>query len=162
MLIPLLLYQRGALSRPMFYLSEYLEAHRDIYYDRLLAITEQNDWQGWLEFFIEALTVQAESNLAKVRQVRDLYEEMRRRFVEVTHSQFSMAAVDAFFSRPVINATDFRQAAGFNTRVTANTMLRQLEAEGLIRRLREGAGPTPAIYAMTQLMNITEGRPVFG
>lgn len=161
MLIPLLLYQRGALSRPMFYLSEYLEAHRDVYYDRLLAITEQNDWQGWLEFFIEALTVQAESNLAKVRQIRDLYEEMRRRFVEVTHSQFSMAAVDAFFSRPVINATDFRQAAGFNTRVTANTMLRQLEAEGLIRRLREGAGPTPAIYAMTQLMNITEGRPVF-
>lgn len=162
MLIPLLLYQRGALSRPMFYLSEYLEAHRDTYYDRLLAITDRGDWQGWLEFFVEAVTLQAESNLAKVRQIRDLYEEMRRRFVEVTHSQFAMAAVDAFFSRPVINATDFRQAAGFKNRVTANGMLRQLEAERLIFRLQDGAGASPAIYAMSQLMNITEGRTLFG
>jgi Fic family protein len=162
MLIPLMLYQRRALSRPMFYLSEYLEAHRDIYYDRLLAITEDGDWQGWLTFFIDALTSQAEANFGKVRQVRDLYEEMRQRFVEITHSQFAMAAVDAFFSRPIIAATDFHEAAGFNTRVTANNMLRQLEGEGLVRRLREGAGRTPAIYAMPQLINITEGRPVFG
>ncbi len=31
MLIPLLLFQRKTLSRPMFYLSEYLESHRDQY-----------------------------------------------------------------------------------------------------------------------------------
>lgn len=161
MLIPLLLYQRQALSRPMFYLSEYLEAHRDTYYDRLLAITNDGDWQSWVEFFIEAVTVQAERNLAKVRNIRDLYDEMRRRFVEVTHSQFAAGAVDAFFAQPVISATAFRQMAGFNTRVTANAMLRQLETEGLIKRLREGAGPTPAIYTLPQLINITEGRPVF-
>jgi Fic family protein len=161
MLIPLLLYQRRALSRPMFYLSEHLEAHRDTYYDRLLAITDERDWQGWVEFFIEAVTVQAESNLAKVRDIRDLYDDMRRRFLAVTHSQFAVGAVDAFFARPVISATAFREMVGFNTRVTANAMLRQLEAEGLIRRLREGAGPTPAIYTLPQLINITEGRPVF-
>lgn len=161
MLIPLVLYQRRALSRPMFYLSEYLEAHRDEYYDRLLAITDEGAWQGWVEFFLKAVTAQAEGNLAKVREIRDLYEDMRRRFVELTHSQFAVGAVDAFFARPVISASDFRELAGFNTRVTANAMLRQLEAEGLIRRLREGAGPTPAIYALPQLINITEGRPVF-
>jgi len=145
----------------MFYLSEHLEAHRDAYYDRLLDITERGDWQGWTEFFVDAVTVQAERNLAKVRAIRDLYEEMRRRFVEVTHSQFAQGAVDAFFARPIISATDFRSAAGFNTRVTANGMLRQLEAEGLIQRLREGAGPSPSIYALPQLINITEGRAVF-
>lgn len=160
MLIPLVLYQRRALSRPMFYLSEYLEAHRDEYYDRLLAITDDGDWQGWIEFFTTALVAQAESNLDKVRRIRDLYEEMRRRFVEVTHSQFAMAAVDTFFARPVIRATDFRRLAGFNTRVTANNMLRQLEGAGLIQRMREGNGPIPAIYALPELINITEGRAV--
>lgn len=161
MLIPLILYQRQALSRPMFYLSEYLEAHRDDYYDHLLAITEDGNWQGWIEFFIGALIIQAEANLEKVRSIRDLYEEMRRRFVEVTHSQFAMSAVDTFFARPVIRATDFRKLAGFNTRVTANNMLRQLEAAGLIRRAREGNGPISAIYTLPALVNITEGRPVF-
>lgn len=161
MLIPLVLYQRRALSRPMFYLSEHLESNRDEYYDRLLTITDAKDWQGWIEFFAGALTSQAEANLAKVRSIRDLYEDMRRRFMEVTHSQFSNNAVDAFFARPVIRAPDFMAQAGFNTRVTANNMLRQLEAASLIRRVREGNGPTPAIYALPALMNITEGRRVF-
>ena len=160
MLIPLLLYQRRALSRPMFYLSEYLEAHRDEYYDRLLAVTGRKDWQGWLEFFVGALIFQAESNLAKVVRIRDLYEQMRTRFVEVTHSQYAMRAVDAFFVRPIVSATAFREFVGFNTRVTANGMLRQLEREGLISRLREGAGPAPAVFALPRLINIAEGRPV--
>lgn len=161
MLIPLLLYQRRALSRPMFYLSEYLEARRDVYYDHLLAITDNGDWQGWLEFFVEAVVSQAESNLAKVRAIRDLYDARRHQFAEVTRSQFAGNAVDAFFQRPVIRATDFREVAGFNTRVTANTMLRQLEAAGLIRRVREGSGPNPAIYTLPELINIAEGRTVF-
>ncbi len=161
MLIPLLLYKRRALSSPMFYLSEYLEAHRDVYYDQLLAITDSGDWQSWVEFFIGAVVGQAESNLSKVRQIRELYDEMRRQFAEVTHSQYARSAVDAFFARPIIRATDFREVAGFNTRVTANNMLRQLESEGLIKRVREGVGPTPSIYALPALINIAEGRPVF-
>ncbi|HEY9237174.1 MAG TPA: Fic/DOC family N-terminal domain-containing protein [Phenylobacterium sp.] len=161
MLIPLLLYKRGALSSPMFYLSEYLEAHRDVYYDHLLAITNHGDWQSWVEFFVGAVIAQAESNLAKVKQIRDLYERMRREFVEVTHSQYAGNAVDAFFARPVIRAPDFREVAGFNTRVTANNMLRQLEGAGLIRRVREGSGQTPSVYALPGLINIAEGRPVF-
>lgn len=160
MLIPLLLYQRRALSRPMFYLSEYLEANRDLYYDRLLSITSDGDWHGWLEFFVEALISQAEANLEKVRAIRDLYEEMRRRFVEVTHSQFAMSAVDAFFMRPIIPGPEFGRIAGFNNRITANSMLRQLEAEGLISRIREGTGRAPSVYAMPRLINITEGRAV--
>ena len=160
MLIPLLLYQRGALSSPMFYMSEYLEAHRDVYYDRLLAITDDGDWQGWLEFFVEALVAQAENNLSKVRQIRDLYDDMRRKVVDLTHSQFAMAAVDAFFARPIIPAPEFARVAGFNNRVTANGMLRHLEGAGLIRKVRAGSGRVPAIYTLPNLLNITEGRPV--
>jgi Fic family protein len=160
MIIPLLLYQRRALSRPMFYLSEYLEAHRNEYYDRLLAITDDGDWQGWIDFFVAAVIAQAESNLSKVRAIRDLYEEMRRRFVEITRSQFAMAAVDTFFKNPIIQAPRFAEAAGFNNRVTANNMLRQLADENLIVRLREGGGRVAAVYALPQLINITEGRAV--
>jgi Fic family protein len=161
MLIPLLLYKRHALSRPMFYLSEFLEARRDVYYDHLQAITDQGDWQGWVEFFVEAVVAQAESNLEKVRAIRDLYEDRRRRFVEVTHSQYAGSAADAFFERPIIRASDFRELAGFNSRITANNVLRQLEAANLIRRIREGAGPVPAVYALPELINIAEGRTVF-
>ena len=54
LLIPLFLYQTKTLSRPMFYLSAYLESHREIYYDRLRRISAEGDWDGWIEFFLEA------------------------------------------------------------------------------------------------------------
>jgi len=38
MLVPVFLYEKGLLSNPMFYLSAYLEEHRDIYYEKLRAI----------------------------------------------------------------------------------------------------------------------------
>lgn len=37
MLIPLFLYQARIIQQPMFYISAYLESHRDEYYERLLA-----------------------------------------------------------------------------------------------------------------------------
>ena len=161
MLIPLILYRRGALSSPMFYMSEYLEAHRSQYYDWLLAITKEGNWQGWLEFFRQALAEQAESNLEKVRRIRDLYEETRHRVQNLTHSQYAMAAVDVLFTSPVIAGTSFAERAGFNNRVTANGMLRQLEAGGLLTRVREGGGRTTAVYAFPELINISEGRQIF-
>ena len=45
-LLPLFLSQKGLSSSPMFYLSEYLESHRDVYYDRLRAISHEGDWGG--------------------------------------------------------------------------------------------------------------------
>lgn len=68
MLIPLFLYQKRVLQRPMFYLSEYLEEADGEYRDRLLAITDDNDWQGWIEFFLSALHQQAERNTEKTKK----------------------------------------------------------------------------------------------
>jgi len=161
MLIPLILFQRQALSRPMFYMSEYLEENRLEYYDRLLAITDAGDWHGWLDFFLNGLISQAEENLRKVQGIRDLYEALQKQVVELTHSQYSMASVDAFFRQPVLSGTGFMELAGFNNRVTANGMLRQLEGAGIITRIREGAGRTPAAYALLALINLADGRPVF-
>lgn len=161
MLIPLLFYKRGVLTKPVFYLSEFLESNRDEYYDRLLAITDRGDWQSWLIFFTRAVVTQAEANIEKVRAIHDLYEKMKQRAVEITHSQFAVAAVDTLFAKPVIQAPDFARRAGFNNRVTANNMLRAFETAGMVEKLREGSGRTPAVFALRELINITEGRLVF-
>jgi Fic family protein len=158
MLIPLLLYQRRALSAPMFYLSEYLEAHREEYYDRLLAITEAGDWQGWMDFFIGAVVVQAEVNFTKARSIQDLYQQMRTAFAEVTKSPNAHRAVDAFFRRPIIAAPTFFADGEFNNRVTANNILQRLVEARLIERIREGSGQRPSVYALTRLIEIADGR----
>jgi Fic family protein len=159
--IPLYLYQRKILHRPMFYLSEFLETHRDAYYDKLLLITDSNDWQGWIEFFMTALIQQANANTEKARKIKQLYDRLKDAFREATHSQYATAALDTFFAKPIITASDFFGRSHIPTYATANTILRTLHKAGYISQLKEGAGRSPAVYNLPELLNIAEGRTVF-
>jgi len=51
LIVPLFLFEKGLLSSPNFYLSEYLEQHRDSYYEQLLTVSRDGDWSGWVAFF---------------------------------------------------------------------------------------------------------------
>ena len=51
LLVPLFMFIKDLVSSPSFYISEYLESHRDEYYDRLLAVSRDDDWSGWWPFF---------------------------------------------------------------------------------------------------------------
>jgi Fic family protein len=159
-LVPLLLFQDGALSRPMFYLSEELERRRDDYHDRLLAITDDDDWQGWIMFFAGAVIEQAGRNITKIRQVRELYAAFKDAFISKTRSQYAVPVLDTFFERLIVDAGDLQKAAGIPNRVTANRLLNQLEEEALIRKVRAAAGQRPAVYALSDLLAIIERRDV--
>ena len=55
LLITFLLCQHGVLQRPLLYLSHYLKTHRSEYYDRLMSIRNDGDWEGWLGFFVRGI-----------------------------------------------------------------------------------------------------------
>ena len=55
MIMPLFLYFKKAISYPSFYLSEYLESRRDEYYNTLLDISQNDNWEGWITFFLQAV-----------------------------------------------------------------------------------------------------------
>ena len=161
MIIPLFLYQKRVLNRPMFYLSEFLESHREDYYDRLLLITKDGDWQGWIEFFLQAIATQADQNMKKAQSILALYSEMKEKFRTATGSIFAGKALDVFFKSPVVNATNFQTLTEITNRATANNLLKKLAGSGLIKELRPGSGQRPAVFTLDQLVNIAEGKIVF-
>ena len=59
MLIPLFLYSRSILGGPSFYMSGYLEEHRETYLRKLRLVSQEDDWTGWCEFFLTGLWEQA-------------------------------------------------------------------------------------------------------
>ena len=107
LLIPLFLFQKRALASPMFYLSEYLEAHREQYYAGLRAISQQGDWTGWVEFFLTAITQQAETNTLRVREILGLYVRMKEQLSTLLRSHYSIRVIDTLFDRPVFRSNDF-------------------------------------------------------
>ena len=160
MLIPLYLYERKLLHAPTFYLSEYLEANHQEYYDRLLAVSSRDDWTGWCEFFLQALERQARENEAKTRRVLTLYEEKKGWMVKTTHSQYAIVALDFLFSQPVFSSSHFVSEAHIPA-PTARRILKLCRAKGLLKPIREASGQRPAVFAFPELVNIAEGRSVF-
>lgn len=159
LVIPLFLYTHGLLSRPNFYLSEYLEANREEYYDRLLAVSANGDWTGWAVFFLQGIIAQAEVNTRKAQAILKLHQEKRDWVVEVTHSQYAVRALDWIFQRPIFQTPDFIRAAQIPG-PTARTIIRALRDNGMLREVVRASGRAPATFMFGELLNIAEGRNI--
>jgi len=160
LLVPLFLVDKKLLSSPNFYISAFLEANRDEYYQRLLAVSANNDWTGWCEFFLRAMIEQARSNQSKAKAIMDLYRNKKEWIAELTHSHHSVKALDWFFCRPIFKTPDFVTTSGI-PRPTANRIVRLAREEGLLRILRPRMGRRPATLVFPELLNLAEGRPAF-
>jgi Fic family protein len=77
LLITFLLVYEGVLHRPLLYLSQYLRRHRAQYYDRLMAIREEGDWEGWLRFFLRGVAETADKATTTARAILDLRQYQR-------------------------------------------------------------------------------------
>lgn len=158
-LIPLFLYQKKALSQPMFYLSEYLESYRDEYYARLKAISAEGDWNGWIAFFLQAVASQAQQNSERVVAIRALYEEMKQAIQEATRSQYTVQVLDAIFDRPIFSTTDLIARTQIH-KPTAMSLIRQLKTAEILQELKAGSGRRAAVLCFPRLLNIAEGRRI--
>lgn len=160
LIVPLFLRTKGLLSSPNFYISEYLESHRDEYYDRLLAVSRDGDWTGWCAFFLRALIAQAEANQNKAQAILSLYRRRKDWIVDVTRSQYAVRALDWMFARPIFKSSDFVATADI-PRPTANRIVRVVREQGLLKDLRPASGRRAAVLGFVELLNIVEGREAF-
>ena len=160
LIVPLFLVSKGLLSRPNFYVSEYLERNRGEYYDRLLAVSRDSDWTGWCVFFLKALIHQAETNQAKALKILELYNDKKVWIAEVTHSQYAVRALDWVFHRPIFKTSDFLATSEI-PKPTATRILREVRDNGLLAELRPSSGRRAAILAFSELLNIAEGKDAF-
>ena len=160
MLIPLFLWQMKLIRQPMFYISAYLEANRDAYYDGLMAISRDGDWTGWCRFFLEAVQKQAEENQQKTSEILKLYDELKPRIFELTQSKYAIKVLDWIFQRPIFRSTDLMAV----TRIpdpTARRILSILKKENVLREIARRRGRQATTFAFSRLLNIAEGQDAF-
>lgn len=160
LIVPLFMFTKQLLSSPSFYISEYLESHRDEYYDGLLAVSRDGDWTGWCVFFLNAVTEQARAYQEKVHELLALYDDRKEQIVEATHSQYSGKLLDWIFARPIFQTTDFVKNSDI-PEPSARHILRVLRDRGLLKEIVKSRGRQPATIAFVDLLNIVEGRRLF-
>lgn len=155
MLIPLFLFEKKQLSSPMFYLSAYLEAHRQEYYSRLNAVSADKDWTGWILFFLNAVNQQANVNINKAKAILDLYAAKKEKVSKLTRSRYAIQTVDTLFKIPFFTSTRFIAESGV-PKMTAMRNLQVLEKNGVLEVIRSASGSIPALYIFRKLVEIVK------
>ena len=77
LLITFLLCQRGILLQPVLYLSHFFRQRRSEYYERLQAVRDTGDWEGWLAFFLRGVADVSGEATETVRRILSLRERHR-------------------------------------------------------------------------------------
>ena len=77
LLIIFLLTECGQLEKPVLYLSHYFKRYRQDYYERLQAVHDHGDWEGWLSFFLRGVAAVSAEAAETTRRVLSLRESHR-------------------------------------------------------------------------------------
>jgi Fic family protein len=157
MLIPIFLYEKNLLSEPVFYLSEYFESKRDIYYERLLAISQQNDWNGWIHFFLNAVIDQANSNTNRAKAILGLYNRMKQKVTDKINSKYLIQAIDVLFSSPILTTSNFVLKSKI-PKHSAIRIINAMKQSNIIVEIKPGKGRSPSIMLFPELYAIIEER----
>lgn len=135
LLITFMLCEREILRRPLLYLSYYLKARKAEYYDRLTAIRNSGDWEGWLKFFLRGVYEVSISATNVARQIMDMREQHRQLISsEVTSASNSHKLLDHMFQKPTFSINQAKDVMGCAF-VTASTVVEKLEALALLREI---------------------------
>jgi len=155
LLIPLFLFYKKRVKRPMFYLSEYLEANRDIYYAKLNGVSADGEWNEWIDFYLKAIKEQGRKNGKRVQNILDLYEELRIKIRDMTRSEYTNDIVDSLFDKPFFRSSDIQKRTNI-PKQTLMPILKKLIDKNIIVKIREAKGRSPAVFKFPQLLEITE------
>ncbi len=135
LLITFLLCQRGVLQRPLLYLSIYLKARRAEYYDRLIAVRNAGDWEGWLKFFVRGVDEVSREATETARTILNLREEHRQTIAaKLAGSANGLHLLDALFEQPVVTIRMVEQRLRC-VYVTASKLVDQFVRLGLLKEV---------------------------
>jgi Fic family protein len=131
LLITFLLVHKGVLHRPLLYLSLFLKRHRDEYYDRLMAIRDSGDWEGWLHFFVRGVAETAEEATGKARAIVELRNQLWELCQQSGLSMNSLRLLGLLLMRPVIDVSLVRDELKLSF-ATANKLVQQFVDLGIL------------------------------
>lgn len=136
LLITFFLCQQEILLKPVLYLSVFLKKHRTEYYERLQAIRDTGDWEGWLAFFLRGAAEVSNEAVESVRRIFTLREEHRK----IVAEHFGRSAgnglqvLERLYRFPILSVTDVQEMIG-TSYTAANQLVVRLVDAGILEEV---------------------------
>ncbi|MFA4954814.1 MAG: Fic family protein [Patescibacteria group bacterium] len=133
LLITLYLVNKGMLSKPTLYLSDFFERNKGKYYDALTRVRVSNDIEHWLRFFLVGIAETAKRGTETFQKIIDLRESVERRLLTFgRRAQVSRELLQRLYTQPIVNS---KQAAQWLeiTPQSAITLLKLFEKKKILK-----------------------------
>ncbi|MBK8916181.1 MAG: Fic family protein [Phycisphaerales bacterium] len=134
LLITLFLIERGRLSKPLLYLSSYIEQTRETYYELLQRVRTHGDWPAWLRYFLTAVRDTSRSAIEQSQAILKLRDEFRGRLAQ---QHRALALLDLLFFNPYVTVALASARLGASL-PTARKTIGILENAGMLSKATEG------------------------
>jgi len=157
LLITLYLVSAGILDKPLLYLSEFFERHKDLYYDNLTLARTKNDLDQWIRFFLTGVVETATRSSETLQKIIILKNDIEKERILLMGKR-SKQALDLFhklFGKPVVNIRDVQAFTGLSPKAAND--LAQIFVEKKI--LTETTGyQRNRVFVFTEYMKMFDAR----
>jgi len=127
LLVTLFLIERQRLFGPVLYLSDFIERHRQDYYDLLQRVRTHGEWIPWVRYFLTGVEETARDAGKRAHRLLALRQEMRQAKLPAT-------LVDQCFSNPYVSLGT-AMAVLEVSHPTATRELKRWEKAGWVREV---------------------------
>ena len=132
LMITLYLVSKGILKRPILYLSDYLEKHRNSYYTNLMRARTENDITSWFRFFLTGVIETADNGVKTFENILCLQKEYEEKIKSLgSRSANALKVVTELYKRPIASANWIAEIADIST-ASAYKLIRNLEEVGIL------------------------------
>ncbi len=135
-LIPLILFRKEVLSRPLLYLSHFFLEYRSSYYRGLMNVRERGDWEDWMKFFLRGVAEVSDQAVNKMEEIIALKEKDLGLVRERINRKKAADLLDLFYRHPVLSVKTVSRELEIAF-ATADSLLREFAGEGLITETTE-------------------------
>ncbi len=148
LLITLMLCDSGILKAPLLYLSLFFKVHRQEYYRLLNEVRSTGDWEAWLSYFMEAVTLTSRQAVSTARQIIRQISRDRQMIKQTGRSaETTMAVFDCFTRKLITDSKHIIAETGLSP-ATVNSALSKLQKLGIVTEITGKKRDKVYSYAM--------------
>lgn len=137
LLLSAMIAERCHLSAAWLHMSAYFDGNRDTYMDRLLRVSTDADWHGWIAFCLQGVIEQAKDTERRCERLLELHHDYRQRLAGIGGSVRLWSVVEHLFEVPILQIASLTRQHGVSY-PTAKADVERLLRAGIVREV-EGA-----------------------
>ncbi|MBD8922563.1 Fic family protein [bacterium] len=115
-LIPIYMISKNLISKPYFYISDYIEENKTAYYDFLSRVRSHNDMIAWIKFFLEATISTAINARLKFEKVVEFTKNMDKKILDIQGNPSNIRKIlDILYTTPRISRKSLMNKTGLKS-----------------------------------------------